>query len=104
MPGLPDGYSVLFDVRLPAKRVKQLLTYLKDGAYLSPALTASLSLQLLTYSAASRTLGYWRANLTWDGAGAIHATSQAQVSRGGRRLIYNQCPRRDAATAAVVLH
>jgi hypothetical protein len=71
LAGLRDGYPVLMDSRLPAKRAKQMLTYLADGAYLSRLSTSQLTAQMFAYNAQLRVLAYYQAVFQWSPQGAI---------------------------------
>jgi len=79
LAGFDDGYPVLVDVQLPTKRVKQTLTQLKDGAYLSSTLTKQLTAQLLSYNADLSVFGYWRATFRWTEEGTISCRSEEQA-------------------------
>ncbi|KXZ51178.1 hypothetical protein GPECTOR_13g665 [Gonium pectorale] len=69
----PLGYPLLFDTRMSARRAEQALTYVRDGAYLSPSFTKSLRAQLVTYNSDAQVFGYWRVDFTWSDSGVIDA-------------------------------
>jgi hypothetical protein len=47
LSGYPeDGYPVLFDSHISAKRTEELLIYLKDGGLLNDQLSKSMTLQV----------------------------------------------------------
>lgn len=48
--GYTGGYPVLLDPRMTAARAGQLVTLLRDGAYLSASQTESLTLELVTFN------------------------------------------------------
>ncbi|GFR52795.1 hypothetical protein Agub_g15415 [Astrephomene gubernaculifera] len=72
MPGMPDGYPIFFDTRLGANRTSQLLSYLKEGRYLSPIFTSHMLGQMLVYNPAEKVFGFWRATFSWGGDGRVH--------------------------------
>lgn len=73
VPGWSDGYPLLADVHLTAKRAQEVLAAVQQGAYLSATLTQSLTAQLVAYNPDARVLGYWRVDMTWLDAGTIRA-------------------------------
>jgi len=72
---LKTGYPVIMDAGLPLKRVKQALTYLHDGGFLSSALTSSMTARLLSFNPDARVFGYWRATFEWMEQGTIEMRS-----------------------------
>lgn len=76
--GYADGYPILIDPRVSAKRIKQILLYLRDGQYLSAKLTKSVSLQLVTFNPNLKVMGYWRLDLNWAEQGTISGTAMYQ--------------------------
>lgn len=58
----------------------QSMLYLRDGGYLSSSRTHTLTASLLTYSAETRTLGYFTLTARWDRHGGPYRVA---VTEGG---------------------
>ncbi|PNH05934.1 hypothetical protein TSOC_007762, partial [Tetrabaena socialis] len=71
LPGFQDGYPLVVDTALGAKRAAEIVAYLRDGAYLSASRTSTLSAHLVTLNPALSVLGYLRLDLVWRGDGRI---------------------------------
>ncbi len=46
--GYSDGYPVLFDNHITEKRAGQMLSYVRDGGFLSAAMTQSMTVEVRT--------------------------------------------------------
>ena len=71
LPGMVDGYPLVLEPGMSQKRVAQVLTHLRDGAYLSASLTKRLSATLLAYAPKEKVLAYLIARFRWSAAGKI---------------------------------
>ena len=45
-PGYSDGYPLLFDTHLTERRAAELLTFAKDGGYLSAVMSQTMTLEV----------------------------------------------------------
>ncbi|KAG2483921.1 hypothetical protein HYH03_017242 [Edaphochlamys debaryana] len=73
------GYPVVLGAQLSAERALRAMAYVRDGGFLSAALTRSLVAQLLTYNADTRVLGAWRLTVSWTDDGAIAGAAEARA-------------------------
>ncbi|KAG2491872.1 hypothetical protein HYH03_009825 [Edaphochlamys debaryana] len=76
LEGFPDGYPVLMDTRLSAKRAAEAIQYVKDGGFLSASLTKSLRAQVVTYNPDAQVFGYWRVDFDWQDSGVVVGTTR----------------------------
>lgn len=85
--GYEDGYPILIDPRISQKRAKQMLTFIREGKFLSATLSKSMTMQLVCFNADTKVIGYWRLDLTWNEEGVI---SGKPVYQGLPAVTYNK--------------
>ena len=85
--GYEDGYPILIDPRISQKRAKQMLTYIREGKFLSATLSKSMTMQLVSFNADTKVIGYWRLDLTWNEEGVI---SGKPIYQGLPAVTYNK--------------
>ncbi|GIL65472.1 hypothetical protein Vafri_19251 [Volvox africanus] len=79
VPHMPDGYPIFFDTRLGLSRAKKMLTYVKEGNFLSELLSNQLLGRLLVYNADEKVFAYWRATFQWGHNGVIQLRQRLSV-------------------------
>lgn len=79
MPGMADGYPLLFSGYLSEARASDLLTYARDGGYLNSQVTDYLNLRLVSYNPEAVVFGFFSATLQWLDSGEIEMTFNNQA-------------------------
>eukprot|EP00798_Chlamydomonas_sp_ICE-L_P012337 gene12337-15513_t len=69
----PGGYPFLFDINLNQARVEHMLTYLKEGSYLTRTATKTLTAQVSSYNRDLQIYGYLKIVFSWSDSGLIKA-------------------------------
>jgi len=87
LSGYPKGYPVLFDIDFSAKRMEEVVSYMKDGFFLDD-FTESVSANLVTYNADLDTYSFMKMGFTLKDTGIITFETEVNMIRADYYTTY----------------